>query len=913
MMHRSAKALVVATLFLTFQTALISQAEDKTKKDITHRYRSADVKESPDFQKHVVPLMSRLGCNGRACHGSFQGRGGFQLSLFGYDFDADHKALLEKDSDRVDLDDALESLILTKPTLEEDHEGGKRFAKGSWEYNVLRRWLETGAKKHSEHRLARLEVTPREINFSSGAQTAQLKAIAVWEDGTREDVTPLCRFQSNDEQISTIDKNGLVKSGKRGDSHVVVFYDKAVVPIPIIRPMTEKFGDAYPQVKAPTQIDKLVVQKLRKLGLVPSDLSDDATFLRRVTLDITGTLPTPKEIDEFLADTSPSKRQKKIDALLESPAYAAWWATKLNDYTGNSSRQLNNVGASAPVASRQWYRWVYERVNSNMPYDKIVEGIVTATSRQDDETYYEYCQNMSEISRDSSGKKFAERESMPYYWQRRVFRDGNARAISFANSFLGIRIQCAQCHKHPFDQWTKSDFKLFAQMFMSVNVVRANRGNKEDKADYDRLIKELGIDNKKMNGGNIRRQIQQKMRQGATVPFDQLQITRAQPVDRREFNRRRRNRRGKNRYVALYGSILGKEKVDVLKIEDPRKRLMEWLRDPENPYFARAFVNRVWANYFNVGIVSPTDDLNLANPPSNAALLDYLTKGFIQNGYDMKWLHREITNSRTYQLSWKPNETNRGDERNFSRATPRRLPAEMVYDAITMATASDQAIETAKKEWMSRAIAGASRDRYRYNRKKGKLNINPQFALSIFGISTRENSCDCDRSMETSLLQTVFLQNDRDIHLLINRPGDGWLSSIVAEFGPKDPGGKKVDYRQIQRLSRNLQNIRKKRDKIKKKDPKDKQLAKLNRQLQQGYQRINAMRKQIQAAQNPPLTDEQIQKYIRQAYLRTVSRNPTEAEMERCKLYVKNDENKVNGLRGVLWALLNTKEFIVNH
>ncbi len=911
MFTNSAKALVTVSFLLSLSLSVAADANDnKTKKDVTKRFRSAATKEIPDFQKHVIPMMSRLGCNGRACHGSFQGRGGFQLSLFGYDFDGDFKALHEKDSDRVITDDPLESLILSKPTDGDDHGGGKRFSEDSWEYNVLRRWLETGAKKHPEHRLASLEVTPKEINFSSVDQQIQLKAIAVWADGTREDVTPLCRFQSNDEQISTIDKNGLVKSGKHGDSHVVVFYDKAVVPIPIIRPFTKKFGDAYPSVKAPTQIDKLVIQKLRKLGITQSELADDATFLRRVSLDITGTLPSPNEITEFLADTSPNKRQKKIDELLDTPAYAAWWATKLNDYTGNSTRQLNNVGANPTVASRQWYQWVYERVQKNVPYDEIVEGIVTATSRKEGESYYDYCQRMSEISRDPSGKKFAECESMPYYWQRREFRNGNARAISFANAFLGIRIQCAQCHKHPFDQWTKNDFKLFAQMFTSINSVRPNR-IKEDKADYDRLIKELGIDtkNKKIN---VRQQIQRKMREGATVPFDQLMVTRAQPVDRRDFNRRRRNRKGRNRYVPLDASILGQEKFDALKVKDPRQDLMKWLRDPKNPYFAKAFVNRVWANYFNVGIIAPTDDLNLANPPSNAALLDYLAQGFIDNDFDMKWLHREITNSRTYQLSWQPNETNRADQRNFSHSIPRRLPAEMVYDALTTATANDRVFESRKTQLASRAIAGASRDRYRFNNRK-RLNLNAQFALSIFGISSRDNSCDCDRSMEPSLLQTVFLQNDRDIHLLIDRPTNGWLSGIAAEFAPKDPGGKKIDPRQIQRLAQNLQNVRKKRDRLKKKDPKSKQLAKLNRQLQEGYKRINEMRKRLQDANNPPLTDEQIQRYIRDAYLRTVSRNPTQAEMERCKTYVNNEENKLNGLRGILWALLNTKEFIVNH
>ncbi len=888
-----------------------NEKNGNTKKDVTVRFADSDVKEVPDFQKHVVPTLSRLGCNGRACHGSFQGRGGFQLSLFGYDFDADHKAIMEKDTDRVDSAEPLESLILKKPTDADDHEGGKRYDEGSWQYHLLKNWIENGAEKASaEHKLARLEVTPQEILFSKESQNVQVKAIAIWEDGTREDVTPLCRFQSNDEQISKISSDGQVTSGKPGDSHVVVFYDKAVVPIPVVRPVTKQFGKNYPSVPAPTKVDKLVVQKLRKLGIVQSELSDDAMFLRRVSLDLTGTLPAPSEIEKFLSDTSPNKRQKKIDELLDSPAYAAWWATKINDFTGNSPRELNNVGSNSTIASRQWYQWVYQRVKDNVPYDDIVEGFVIAKSRNTDESYYEYCKEMSAISRDASGKKYAERESMPYYWQRRTFRDGNSRAISFAHSFLGIRIQCAQCHKHPFDQWTKTDFKLFAQMFTSVNSVQPQRLD-ADKEDYQKILKELGIERGQMNNGMLRQQIRKKMQEGATVPFDQLMLTPPRPLDRN----RNRNRRGRNRDNSIYASILGGEKTNIRKVKDPREMVMDWLRAPGNPYFAKAFVNRVWANYFNVGIVSPTDDLNLANPPSNAPLLDYLTQGFIENDFDMKWLHREICNSRTYQLSWKPNESNRADERNFSHSIPRRMPAEVVYDAITSSTANNEVMDSHRDSLNRRAIYGAIQlNRYRGgNNNRGGARINAQFALGLFGASTRDNSCDCDRSMDPSLLQTVYLQNDRDIHVLINRPGDGWLQALVDQYAPKSDDGKKVDPKAIQKLGQKLQQVRKNRDRLKKQQGKERQVQKLNKQLQDGYKRLNEMRTLYAQRMNPQLDDQQVELVIRQAYLRTLSRNPTQSEMQRCVTYVKEDPNNLNAMRGILWALMNTKEYIVNH
>jgi hypothetical protein len=273
---------------------------------------------APNFQRHIVPLLGRLGCNGRACHGSFQGRGGFRLSMFGYDFDLDHKALLAGEPPRVNTAKPRESQILLKPTNADDHEGGKRYEVNGWEDHLLRAWIQAGAPQNSKQagNFVRLEVVPAEINFARLQQTMPLKAFAHWSDGTIEDVTCLTRFSSNDDVVAKVTPAGEITAAGRGDTSIICSYDRAVVSVAVTLPVSDKAGDRYPPVPTPTKIDELVVAKLRKLGIVPAPVVDDATFLRRVSLDMTGTLPVPSEVAAFLADKSPDKRARKIDELL---------------------------------------------------------------------------------------------------------------------------------------------------------------------------------------------------------------------------------------------------------------------------------------------------------------------------------------------------------------------------------------------------------------------------------------------------------------------------------------------------------------------------------------------------------------------------------------------------------------------
>ena len=864
---------------------------------VTERFAKEDVQEVPSFQRHVSPLFGRLGCNGRSCHGSFQGRGDFRLSLFGYDFKADHDELLKGEPQRANAEKPLESLILVKPTDADMHEGGQRYKQGGWEYHVFRRWLEGGAKfaEDDVQKLVALELSPAEIVFQSASETVQLKATAVWPDGTREDVTPLCRFQSNSDQVATITADGLVTATEPGDTHVVISYDNAVVAVPVIRPVSDKFGEKYPEVPTPTKIDELVVQKLRKLGVVPSELSSDAEFLRRVSLDLVGTLPTAAEVEAFLADESPNKREAKIDQLLETPAYAAWWTTRLCDYTGNNDQKLNQnqLGGNRGGPTQQWYDWIYQRVEKNVPYDQIVEGIVMGKSRAPGEDYAEFCESMSKLYHPNTEAKFADRPTLPYFWARTGFRTTEERAIGFAYTFLGIRIQCAQCHKHPFDQWAKADFDAFEPFFSRVQLLANGARDKDTQEQYRKMLEELGVETGQRNN-DLRRQLVAKLNDGQTIPFPEIAVTEA----------RRGARPNRNALPAgTMGRVLGGEEIDLSQFEDNREPLMAWLRSKDNPYFAKAFVNRVWANYFNVGIVQPPDDLSLANPPSNRALLDYLAQGFIEHNFDMKWLHREIVTSRTYQLSWQPNDTNAKDERNFARAVPRRLPAEVAVDAIQAAIASDEKAATMTSDLAGRAInVPGSNARAAQGGNAG----NTGFALQVFGRSIRESNCDCDRSMDASLLQTVYLQNDNAVHTAINGGRDTWIGQISKRGDRGNNAGEPADRIDVAReLGRARQRLA-----AAKKDGNEGQIKRWEARLKELNEMADARQKAAAAPEEIALDNVTM---IRQAYLRTLSRNPTPEEINRCEQYLASAASPADGARGLLWTLINTKEFIVNH
>ncbi len=308
-------------------------------------------------------------------------------------------------------------------------------------------------------------------------------------------------------------------------------------------------------------IDQLVQQKLDKLGIYPSGRCTDSEFIRRVSLDITGILPAGETVRQFLADKSPDKRERLIDDLLESPGYAAWWATRFSDWTGNSDEQLNNVLPIRNVAGRLWYEWLRTRLDANMPYDKLVEGIVTAESRQPGETYVEFCENMTAACKPGQAELFAERDGLPMFWARRNFQKPEERAIGFAYTFLGVRIECAQCHKHPFDQWSKDDFEQFAKLFSPIRV-NQNQVAPDAKQDRDELLEKI-TDGKKLNGGELRRAIYDAAKNGKTVPFGELLVNTRGISDKAKKQRAEAKKKGRKvPSVSIpTGKILGQERT----------------------------------------------------------------------------------------------------------------------------------------------------------------------------------------------------------------------------------------------------------------------------------------------------------------------------------------------------------------
>lgn len=552
------------------------------------------------FENDIVPILSKFGCNAGVCHGKAEGQNGFKLSVFGYDPAADRKSLMTEGRGRRVFPAVPEqSLLLRKVSGGVPHGGGVRIRRGSPEYKTLRDWIAAGMPfgDADAPRVVAVNVTPAERRLKP-RETQQLRATAVYSDGRKVDVTRHAKFFSNNEGLAAVDDDGLVTAGETpGDAAIMVNYLGHVDVFHALVPRTGTVANLKPPA-ARNFIDRHVDAKLRKLNIVPSTICDDATFLRRVSLDLIGTLPTAAEARAFLADKRNDKRARLVEALMKRPEFADYWSMKWADLLRVDRQALGHKGAYA------FYRWIRESVATNKPYDRFVTELVTAAGNL--------------------------RDAPAGHFYKAVKKPGDV-ASTLSQVLLGIRIDCAQCHHHPFDRWTQTDYYGMTDYFTQVGFKNTPRG-----------------------------EMLTALRKTTTKHPRTGEIVRAHPLG------------GTNPKEALAG--------------DRRRELARWMTDPGNPWLAQNFVNRVWAHLLGRGLIEPVDDVRSTNPPSNPELLNALSADFVKHGFDFRQLIRRVTASRTYQLAADTNATNKLDEQNYSRALFKRLDAEVLLDAVCQTT-----------------------------------------------------------------------------------------------------------------------------------------------------------------------------------------------------------------------------------
>lgn len=711
--------------------------------------------EKVDFERHLMGVFGRMGCNLGSCHGSFQGKGGFRLSLFGYDPAMDYQALTrDAQGRRLNRTSPEESLLLLKATGRVPHEGAVRFARDSWAYQLLVEWLKQGAEwTPGSGEVVNIAVNPPELVMKKPGEKANLAIWATFKDGTKENITPLCDFRTNDESIVEVTTLGQVTGRSPGDTSIIAIYRGAVLPIRVMVPLEAKAGGSYPKVPEVNYIDREVFAKLRRLNIVPSDLSTDAEFLRRVTIDTLGTLPTPDEVRAFLADTRPDKRERKIDELLEHPMHAALWATKFSDITGNNTDLLENPQNLKQRLSQAWHDWFRQRIKDNVPYDQIVKGVLTATSRggRDPEEWMKEVKTFSEEIGKGFQTSYAKRESLDLFWRR---QQANVPIDQWgqktAAAFLGVRLECAECHKHPFDRWTQSDYRSYANIFAGITFGISPESKKVIDAENAARRAAAGGNTQAARQVILVREVFMGNPRGLLTEVDS-----STPLKPR----------------ALGGAELKLAAGQT----DMRVALFEWMRQPDNPYFARSFANRVWGHYMGRGVVEPVDDFSLANPPSNPALLDALAKNFAENKFDIRKLEKTILMSRTYQLSSATNETNKHDRTNYSHSQVRPLMAEVVVDVINAGLGTTETFGNDAPAGVRAIEVGSSR----------VTNQTVGYAFRIFGRPPRTTACDCERTMEPAVAQKLYLMADQAIERKLN-DGQNRIRKIVNAIKDND-------------------------------------------------------------------------------------------------------------------------------
>ncbi|MFG0333123.1 MAG: DUF1549 and DUF1553 domain-containing protein, partial [Maioricimonas sp. JB049] len=630
------------------------------------------------FRYDILPVLTRAGCNAGTCHGTPTGKNGFHLSLRGFDAVHDWTALTrDLNGRRINRQRPDQSLILLKSTATVPHEGGRRLQQDGRLYRLIERWLQEGATDDSgrEISLDAIEMTPRAGTINHDTDPPKLVVTATFSDGRRRDVTHLARFSSTDEEIATVAEDGSLERHGPGEVTLAAEYAGQFASSTFIlrRGDVEVTWDRPP---ASNFIGDAVFAKLEQLQIEPSGLSSDEEFLRRICLDLHGRLPAPDEIRAFVADTTPDKRSRLIDRLLDAPQFADWWAMKWTDRLGCNQRFVGKWGA------QKYHQWIRHAMATNVPEDEFLRQLLTGT-----------------------GGNYS---SPPASFWRRLRVGGIGDNIDplmateeISQLVLGVRIQCARCHNHPGERWTQDDFYGLAAFFARVKFKKGPYYNH----NYDKEDTVYPIAT-----GDVRHP-----RTGEIMP----------------------------------PRLLDGRRPAIPDVEDRRVTFAEWATAPENPWFARAAVNRIWFHLFGQGIVDPVDDFRSSNPPAHPELLDALADQFVRSGFDRKELIRLVANSRVYQLSSKPTPTNADDDRYFSHRAVRLLHAEQLLDAVAAVTGVDERFPGMPPG--TRAIALPDGE-YKHP------------FLEAFGRPARASACECERDSGLNFSQALHLVGGRVVH-----------------------------------------------------------------------------------------------------------------------------------------------------
>ncbi|HET6881426.1 MAG TPA: DUF1549 and DUF1553 domain-containing protein [Pirellulales bacterium] len=654
-----------------------------------------------DFANDVVPLLSRYGCNAGGCHGKASGQNGFKLSLFGFDPAFDFDAIVRAARGRRVFPASPEqSLLLLKATGAAPHGGGERLEIGSEPYQLLLRWIEQGLPGSSPDApvVSKLIVEPGQ-RVLHPEEEQQLAILAEYTDGSRRDVTRQAQYASNLDVVAAVDERGLVRCGSQtGEAAIMARYmgQVAVFRAQVPHGAQQASASDFPVAN---YIDALVLNKWRQLGLTPSPRASDATFLRRVTIDLCGRLPTVAETKAFLADESPGKRDALVDRLLASPDYPAYFALRW------SSILRNSFLAGSDQAAYAFHDWIKSMIARNRPYDEFVRGVVAAAGEWQDAP------------------------AINWFWQMRDDQLHQPTADT-AQVFLGIRLQCARCHHHPYERWGQDDYYGLAGFF-----TRLGRKSFGQPPPY-------------FSAPNV-------------TTGERNPLTGKTPEPK---------------FLAGAEAKLSPE-------QDPRHALVDWMAEPDNPFFAKALVNRMWGHFLGRGLVDPVDDMRDTNPPSNPELLEALARDFIDHKFDVKHVIRTIVTSNVYQLDSTPTEGNRQDRQNYARFYARRLIAEVLLDSVDQAcgthTRFDRVASSARAIDLPHEGFGS-------------------YFLDTFDRPRRVTGCECERTGGATLGQVLLLSNSDEVEQKISS-GDGIIAKLLAA---KQPPAEMIDELYLGALSR---------------------------------------------------------------------------------------------------------------